>query len=353
MVAFKTSYGVIQQSLFYSPVYSEPDVGLHADQPAAGPRARAVLHLLIVRVASWRDRRAESSQPVRRRPFSSPSPQGSAARCACRRRPPSTPCDRAAAACRCATASSCSPTTTYRDRRRRRAPCWSAARTAAAFRSPRCSAASTRRAAITCVPERARHVRLGRRVRPDGRTRSTTAPTPSPGCASSRGSPASFATVGLSYLGFTQWALLTDPPPEMKAAVITVGPHDFSGPRWGTGSFGLNDFLGWSDLVVPPGGPAAVAHAAAPGYGRSGWSTQGVAGPAARRGRPRRCSATARRGTSPGCEHPEPDDPFWAAAAAATTRWTAPRSRCCCSPAGRTCSSTRPSSSTARCAAAA
>ncbi|MGD9620460.1 MAG: CocE/NonD family hydrolase [Mycolicibacterium sp.] len=59
-----------------------------------------------------------------------------------------------------------------------------------------------------------------------------------------------FGTVGLSYLGFTQWALLADPPPEMKAAVITVGPHDLSGPRWGTGSFGLNDFLGWSDLVA-------------------------------------------------------------------------------------------------------
>jgi putative CocE/NonD family hydrolase len=58
-----------------------------------------------------------------------------------------------------------------------------------------------------------------------------------------------FATIGLSYLGFTQWALLADPPPEMKAAVIAVGPHDVSGPRWGTGSFGLNDFLGWSDLV--------------------------------------------------------------------------------------------------------
>ena len=26
MVAFKTSYGLIQQSLFYSPVYSGPDV---------------------------------------------------------------------------------------------------------------------------------------------------------------------------------------------------------------------------------------------------------------------------------------------------------------------------------------
>lgn len=59
----------------------------------------------------------------------------------------------------------------------------------------------------------------------------------------------SFATVGLSYLGFTQWALLTDPPPELKAAVITVGPDDVTGPRWGRGSFGLNDFLGWSDLV--------------------------------------------------------------------------------------------------------
>ena len=59
-----------------------------------------------------------------------------------------------------------------------------------------------------------------------------------------------FATVGISYLGFTQWALLTDPPPEMTAAVITVGPHDLSGPRWGVGSFGLNDFLGWSDMVA-------------------------------------------------------------------------------------------------------
>ncbi|KUI25044.1 hydrolase [Mycobacterium sp. IS-1742] len=59
----------------------------------------------------------------------------------------------------------------------------------------------------------------------------------------------SFATVGLSYLGFTQWALLTDPPPELKAAAIAVGPHDFRASSWGTGSFSLNDFLGWSDMV--------------------------------------------------------------------------------------------------------
>lgn len=58
-----------------------------------------------------------------------------------------------------------------------------------------------------------------------------------------------FATIGLSYLGFTQWALLTDPPPELVAAVISVGPHDFARSSWGTGSFSLNDFLGWSHMV--------------------------------------------------------------------------------------------------------
>lgn len=60
----------------------------------------------------------------------------------------------------------------------------------------------------------------------------------------------SFATIGLSYLGFTQWALLTDPPPELKAAIICVGPHDFNDSSWGTGAFTLNDFLGWSYLAA-------------------------------------------------------------------------------------------------------
>lgn len=60
----------------------------------------------------------------------------------------------------------------------------------------------------------------------------------------------SFATMGLSYLGFTQWALLTDPPPELKAAIITVGPHDFAESTWGTGAFTLDNFLGWSDMMA-------------------------------------------------------------------------------------------------------
>ncbi|RAU94473.1 hydrolase, partial [Mycobacterium colombiense] len=59
-----------------------------------------------------------------------------------------------------------------------------------------------------------------------------------------------FASIGMSYLGFTQWALLQDPPPELATAVIVVGPHDFNESTWGTGTFAINDFLGWSDMVA-------------------------------------------------------------------------------------------------------
>jgi uncharacterized protein len=59
-----------------------------------------------------------------------------------------------------------------------------------------------------------------------------------------------FATLGASYLGFTQWALLVDPPPELAAAIVLVGPHDLSRSVHGGGAFNLNDFLGWSDMVA-------------------------------------------------------------------------------------------------------
>lgn len=67
-----------------------------------------------------------------------------------------------------------------------------------------------------------------------------------------------FGTIGISYLGFTQWALLADPPPELAAAVITAGPHDFSASAWGTGSFTVNDFLGWSYLVARQEDPGRI-----------------------------------------------------------------------------------------------
>lgn len=59
-----------------------------------------------------------------------------------------------------------------------------------------------------------------------------------------------FATTGASYLGFTQWAMLMDPPPELAAAIIVVGPHDLSRSVYSGGAFSLNDFLGWSDMVA-------------------------------------------------------------------------------------------------------
>jgi uncharacterized protein len=119
----------------------------------------------------------------------------------------------------------------------------------------------------------------------------------------------SFATVGPSYLGFTQWALLTDPPPEMKAAVITVGPHDLSAPRWGTGSFGLNDFLGWSDMVARQEEPrfrALVRQLRS----RKALAAATSALPVGDAGRA--LLGTGAQWYESWLEHPEHDDPHWA-----------------------------------------
>ena len=59
----------------------------------------------------------------------------------------------------------------------------------------------------------------------------------------------SFATVGASYLGYTQLAILTDPPADMKAAVIQVAPHDYSKLIWGTGALN-SDFFSWCELMA-------------------------------------------------------------------------------------------------------
>jgi putative CocE/NonD family hydrolase len=119
-----------------------------------------------------------------------------------------------------------------------------------------------------------------------------------------------FATVGLSYLGFTQWALMTDPPPELAAAVVSVGPHDFSRAAYGTGAFSLNDFLGWSDTVAhqEEGGPLRGLIRLATGTKRLTPALNAVplldAGEALLAGR-----APWYRGW---VTHPDRTDPFWA-----------------------------------------
>jgi uncharacterized protein len=61
--------------------------------------------------------------------------------------------------------------------------------------------------------------------------------------------PGSLATLGTSYLGYTQWALLRNPPAELAAAVINVAPHDYSRNYWLNGALKL-DLLRWSDMIA-------------------------------------------------------------------------------------------------------
>lgn len=120
----------------------------------------------------------------------------------------------------------------------------------------------------------------------------------------------SFATIGMSYLGFTQWALLTEPPPELKTAVITVGPHDVSGPRWGYGSFGLSDFLGWSHLMAYQEDSNRLRALVRQARSRRRLARAMSRLPAGEAGR--RLLGTGASWWESWLDHPEAEDPFWA-----------------------------------------
>ncbi len=117
-----------------------------------------------------------------------------------------------------------------------------------------------------------------------------------------------FATIGPSYLGFTQWALLMDPPPELAAAVIAVGPHDFSASIWGTGAFKLTDSLGWADLVAnQEQGRLGTMRWAAGARRRLARATLGLPlGESARS-----LLGTGAQWYESWLEHHDPGDPFW------------------------------------------
>jgi uncharacterized protein len=57
------------------------------------------------------------------------------------------------------------------------------------------------------------------------------------------------ATVGASYLAFVQWALATDPPPELTAMAVHISPHDLAGAGLKNGAFELFNLLMWSELM--------------------------------------------------------------------------------------------------------
>jgi predicted acyl esterase len=53
----------------------------------------------------------------------------------------------------------------------------------------------------------------------------------------------SLATIGASYLGYTQWALAADPPPELRAMVVQVGSDNFYEFLYPGGAFALEATL--------------------------------------------------------------------------------------------------------------
>jgi uncharacterized protein len=116
-------------------------------------------------------------------------------------------------------------------------------------------------------------------------------------------------TFGASYLGFVQWALAVDPPPELEAAVVQVGPHDFSRTAYRNGVFDLYNFLTWADLIAHQEHigllPGAVRNATAQRRLRPALATLPV------RAGARDLLGTQALWFESWLEHPEQTDPFW------------------------------------------
>lgn len=59
-----------------------------------------------------------------------------------------------------------------------------------------------------------------------------------------------FGTYGYSYIGYTQWALLMDSPPEMVAAVIACSPFDWGAYVYQGGALLLSTLFEWSFITT-------------------------------------------------------------------------------------------------------
>jgi uncharacterized protein len=116
-------------------------------------------------------------------------------------------------------------------------------------------------------------------------------------------------TFGASYLGFVQWALAMDPPPELEAAVVQVGPHDFSRTAYRNGAFDLYNFLTWADVIAHQEHvgllQGAVRNATAQRRLRPALATLPV------RAGARDLLGTQALWFESWLEHPELTDPFW------------------------------------------
>ncbi|MEV0942057.1 CocE/NonD family hydrolase [Micromonospora wenchangensis] len=57
------------------------------------------------------------------------------------------------------------------------------------------------------------------------------------------------ATYGASAVGWTQWALLMDPPPELRTSIIIAGMHDVGRFAWPAGAMRVYDLLTWARAI--------------------------------------------------------------------------------------------------------
>jgi uncharacterized protein len=116
-------------------------------------------------------------------------------------------------------------------------------------------------------------------------------------------------TYGGSYLGFVQWALAMDPPPELVAAVVQVGPHDMSRAAYHHGVFELYNFLSWSEMMAHQEDARGLR-----GMVRTLTAERRLR--PALDGMPLTVAARTHLGASAPwyeswIEHPDPADPFW------------------------------------------
>src|SRR4051794_28440022 len=58
------------------------------------------------------------------------------------------------------------------------------------------------------------------------------------------------ATLGPSYMAYTQWALALDPPPELKTMICYISPHDLAQAGMIDGAFQLGNLATWTEIVA-------------------------------------------------------------------------------------------------------
>ncbi|MEU9117204.1 CocE/NonD family hydrolase [Streptomyces sp. NPDC048483] len=117
-------------------------------------------------------------------------------------------------------------------------------------------------------------------------------------------------TIGASYLGYTQWALALDPPPELRAMVVQVGLHNMHGYFYpaGDGAFSLE-----STLATTAG--MTYQHRGVPSFLRSVLRLQRHARKIARTLPLKEAYVPGLGGRVPFLEeamaHPDADDAYW------------------------------------------